>query len=392
MKRLSGIIASQNEAIRNRSAVKYVWQHEIWPHLSRKSESLLPLISKARLAQGKLLTKVGHLGFKLSREARVDILTEEAVKTSAIEGERLNRESVKSSVARHLGLPTAGLPPANRFVDGLVEVLLEATQNYDNPLTAIRLKRWQAALFPTGHSGLSRIRVGKWREQKQSMQVVSGAVGRERVHYEAPPGNRVEEEMRRFLSWWKISLGQEDGLLRSGIAHFYFVTIHPFEDGNGRIARALTDMALAQDEKLSTRYYSLSSQIMEERDDYYRVLEACQKGTGDVTEWLHWYLGCHTRAVEGAQKLIADVLAKAEFWQHRSQTAINERQRKVVNRLLDVGKGGFQGGLTTRKYVSMTRVSRATAFREISDLMEKGFLLQNPAKGRSASYDLRWSD
>ncbi|MBI3292173.1 MAG: Fic family protein [Elusimicrobia bacterium] len=370
--------------------MKYLWQHGSWPRLSWKSESLLPLISKARLAQGKLLAKVARLGFKLSREARADILTEEAVKTSAIEGERLNRESVRSSVARHLGLPTAGLPPSNRSVDGLVEVLLEATQNYDKPLTAMRLKRWQAALFPTGYSGLTRIQVGKWRGQKHPMQVVSGAVGRERVHYEAPPGNRVEEEMRRFLSWWKTRLGQEDGLLRSGLAHFYFVTIHPFEDGNGRIARALTDMALAQDEKLPTRYYSLSSQIMEERDDYYGVLEACQKGTGDVTEWLRWYLGCHTRAVEGAQKLIADVLAKAEFWQYRSQTAINERQRKVVNRLLDAGKGGFQGGLTTRKYVSMTQVSRATAFREISGLLEKGFLLQNPAKGRSASYDLNW--
>lgn len=370
--------------------MRYVWQQERWPRLTWKSEPLLPVISKARLAQGKLLTQVGRLGFKLEREARADVLTEEAVKTSAIEGERLNRESVRSSVARHLGLPTAGLPPPNRSVDGLVEVLLEATQNYAKPLTATRLKRWQAALFPTGYSGLARIRVGKWRGQKQPMQVVSGAVGRERVHYEAPPGERVEEEMGRFLSWWKTSLGQEDGLLRSGLAHFYFVTIHPFEDGNGRIARALTDMALAQDERLSTRYYSLSSQIMEDRDDYYGVLEACQKGKGDVTEWLNWYLGCHTRAVEGAQKLMADILAKAEFWQHRNQAVINERQRKVVNRLLDAGKGGFQGGLTTRKYVSVAKVSRATAFREISDLLEKGLLRQNRAKGRSASYDLHW--
>lgn len=370
--------------------MKYVWQHENWPRLTWKSESLLPRISKARLAQGKLLTQVGQIGFNLSQEARVNILTEEAVKTSAIEGERLNRESVRSSVARHLGLPTVGLPPANRSVDGLVEVLLDAAQNYDKPLTATRLKRWQAALFPTGHSGLSRIRVGKWRGPEQPMQVVSGAVGREKIHYEAPPGDRVEKEMGQFFSWWKISLGHEDGLLRSGLAHFYFVTIHPFEDGNGRIARALTDRALAQDEKLVIRYYSLSSQIMEERDDYYAVLEACQKGTGDVTEWLDWYLGCHTHAVEGTRELIADVLAKAEFWQHRNQTVINERQRKVVSRLLDAGKGKFQGGLTTRKYVSIAKVSRVTAYREISDLLEKGLLRQNPAKGRSASYDLSW--
>ncbi len=369
----------------------FIWQHKNWPKLSWESTSLLPLISKARLEQGKLLTKVTSLGFKLSREAHVDILTEEAVQTAAIEGERLNRESVRSSVAKHLGLSSAGLPSANRHVDGLVEVLLDATQNYALPLTAARLKRWQAALFPTGQSGLTRIRTGKWRGPEHSMQVVSGAIGRERVHYEAPPGDRVEKEMKEFLSWWKTSLGEEEGLLRSGLAHFYFVTIHPFEDGNGRIARALTDMVLAQDEKLSTRYFSLSSQIMEERDAYYTILEASQKGDVDITPWLKWYLGCYGRAVERAEKLIAGVLAKAGFWRHHSQTEISDRQRKVINRLLDVGRGGFQGGLTTRKYVSMTQVSRATAFREISDLLEKGILRQNPAKGRSVSYDLNWS-
>ena len=222
------------------------------------------------------------------------------------------------------------------------------------------------------------------------MQVVSGAVGREKIHYEAPPGKRVEKEMKQFLSWWKASLGNEDGLLRSGLAHFYFVTIHPFEDGNGRIARALTDMALAQDEKLSTRYYSLSSQIMTERNEYYAVLERCQKGTGDITAWLVWFLGCHIRAVEGAGELIANVLNKAAFWQRHAPRELNERQRKVVNRLLDAGKGGFEGGMTTRKYVAMTRASRVTAYREISDLLEKGILQQNSAKGRSVSYDLKW--
>ena len=370
--------------------VKYIWQDKNWPQLRWDSEPLLPLISTARLDQGRLLTKAARLGFKLSREARADILTEEAVKTSAIEGERLNRESVRSSVARHLGLPMAGLAPTNRSVDGLVELLLDATQNYVRPLTAARLRRWQAALFPTGYSGLMKIHAGRWRGQEHPMQVVSGAVGREKIHYEAPPGERVEKEMSRFLSWWKTSRGREEGLLRSGLAHFYFVTIHPFEDGNGRIARALTDMALAQDEKLPTRYYSLSSQIMEEREDYYAVLETSQKGSADVTEWLKWYLGCHSRAVGRAEKLIAGVLAKAVFWQNQNETEINERQRKVVNRLLDAGRGGFQGGLTTRKYVSLAKVSRATAFREISDLLGKGILRQNPAKGRSVSYDLSW--
>ena len=369
----------------------YLWQRKHWPTLRWHSEALLPLISRARLAQGKLLTKVGSFGFKLSREAQADILTEEALTTSAIEGERLNRDSVRSSVARHLGLPAAGLAPANRSVDGLVEVLLDATQRYATPLTAARLKRWQAALFPTGHSGLRKIRTGQWRGSEQPMQVVSGAVGRERVHYEAPPGQRVEQEMKRFLSWWKASATREDGLLRSGLAHLYFVTIHPFEDGNGRIARALTEMALAQDERQPTRYYSLSSQIVEECRAYYRVLEASQKGEGDVTPWLQWYVGCYTRGVERAERLIADVLAKATFWQRHAQVDLNPRQRKVVNRLLDAGKGGFQGGLTTRKYVAMAKVSRATAFREISELMERGLLTQNPAKGRSVSYEVKWT-
>jgi len=368
----------------------YIWQLKQWPKLAWSGEALLPLVGQARLAQGKLLTKVAGLGFKLGREAQADILTEEALTTSAIEGERLNRESVRSSVARHLGLPTAGLAPANRSVDGLVEVLLDATQRHATPLTAARLKRWQAALFPTGYSGLRKIRTGQWRGPEQAMQVVSGAVGRERVHYEAPSGRRVEQDMKRFLSWWKAGAKREDGLLRSGLAHLYFVTIHPFEDGNGRIARALTEMALAQDERQPTRYYSLSSQIMEERSAYYRVLEASQKGNGDVTAWLQWYLGCYTRAVGRAERLIADVLAKATFWQRHSQANVNARQRKVVNRLLDAGKGGFQGGLTTRKYVAMAKVSRATAFREISDLVEQGLLAQNPPRGRSVSYEVKW--
>ncbi|MBI4227382.1 MAG: Fic family protein [Candidatus Omnitrophica bacterium] len=370
--------------------MNYLWQSDTWPRLRWRSEPLLPLISKARVVQGELLTKVAGLGLALSREARADVLTEEAVQTSAIEGEHLNRDSVRSSVAKQLGLPTAGLPPANRSVDGLVEVLLDATQHYEKPLTAARLKRWHAALFPTGWSGLRRIRVGAWRGAEHPMQVVSGAVGRERVHYEAPPGDRVDVEMKQFLSWWKASAVREDGLLRSGVAHLHFVTIHPFEDGNGRVGRALTDMALAQDERLATRYYSLSSQIMKERDDYYRVLETCSKGNGDVTVWLTWYLGCYRRAVEGAQQVLSRVLAKAEFWQRHRDTTLTERQRKVVNRLLDAGPGGFQGGLTTRKYVAMAKASRVTAYREISDLLVNGLLRQNPARGRSASYDLIW--
>lgn len=369
----------------------YIWQHKNWPQMTLKSDALLPHLGQARLAQGNLLGRVKHLGFEHGEEAQADILTEEAIKTSAIEGERLNRQAVRSSVARHLGLPVAGLGPSTRSVDGLIEVLLNATQNYQESLTREKLKGWHAALFPTGHSGFHKIRVGQWRG-KEPMRVVSGPVGRERIHFEAPPGEKVAEEMRLFLSWWDSESQKMDGLLRAGLAHFYFVTIHPFEDGNGRIARALTDMALAQDEKLGVRYYSLSSQIMEEREEYYRILEKSSSKTNhiDVTDWLLWFLGCYQRAIERSDKIIGHVLAKADFWQKHAQTVMNERQKKVVNRLLDAGKGGFQGGLTTRKYVSMAKVSRATAFREISELLEKGLLRQNPAKGRSVSYDLNW--
>lgn len=365
----------------------YIWQHKNWPTLTWKSVALLPLVSQARKAQGVFLARIKSLGFELGVQAHADILTEEAIKTSAIEGERLNRESVRSSVARHLGLSTAGLPPSNRSVDGLVEVLLEAIQNYDQSLTAARLKGWQAALFPTGYSGFAKIRVGQWRG-REPMRIVSGPVGRERIHCEAPPGEKIEKEMKQFLSWWRASLKNEDGLLRAGIAHFYFVTIHPFEDGNGRIARALTDMALAQDEKLRARFYSLSSQIMVERDEYYRVLESCSRGN-DITDWLVWFLGCYQRAIGRAENTIENVLAKAEFWHRHAKTNLNERQQKVVKGLLDAGKGGFEGGMTTRKYVSMNKVSRATAYREIVNLLEKGIFHQNPAKGRSVSYDLK---
>lgn len=368
----------------------WIWQKPDWPNFTWQAEQIINLLSKARLLQGKLLAKVSHMGFELSREASADVLTEEAVKTAEIEGEQLSRESVRSSVARHLGLSTFGLPKPSRSIDGLVSVLIDATHHYDKPLTADRLKSWQAALFPTGHSGLLHIQVGDWRNSEEPMQVVSGAMGREIVHYEVVPGPSVESEMNQFLIWWKSHLGKEDGLIRAGLVHFYFVTIHPFEDGNGRLARVLTDMALAQDEKMPIRYYSFSSQIMKERENYYKVLERCQRGDCDVTAWLVWFLGCYTRAVEGATTLISHVLAKSAFWQYFSQISINERQRKAINLLLDAGKGNFLGGLTTRKYVSINKISRVTAFREISDLIEKKMIIQNPSKGRNISYDLNW--
>lgn len=370
--------------------MKYIWQSDLWPKLKWDSGVLLSLLSRARRVQGNLLGRVKRLGFDLGKEAQADILTEEAVKTAAIEGERLNLQMVRSSVARHLGLREAGLVSVTRSIDGLVDIILDATQKYGSPLSASRIKGWHAALFPSGYSGLHKIRTGRWRG-KEPMRVVSGPIGREKIHFEAPPGEEVEAQMRQFLRWWERSRKDTDGILRAGLAHLYFVTIHPFEDGNGRIARALTDMALAQDEQLNVRYYSLSSQIMEERKTYYDILEKCTNSDNrDVTKWLVWFLECFERAVQKSGLIIGNVLAKADFWQQHAQSVISERQKKVLNRILDAGPGGFEGGLTTRKYVSITKASRATAFREISDMLDKKILRQLPGKGRSAHYDLIW--
>lgn len=370
--------------------MKWIWQQPNWPEFIWETQALLPFLSKARLEQGKLLGRTKELGFELSQEAGADILIEEVIKTSEIEGAYLNRDLVRSSVAKHLGLPSFGLPKASRSIDGLVDILIDATKKYDQPLTAERLMSWQAALFPTGYSGLLRIQVGEWRSGEDPMQVVSGAIGKENLHFEAVPSSCVGNEMDRFLTWWKISLDKIDGLLRAGLAHFYFVTVHPFEDGNGRIARALTDMALAQDEKISTRFYSLSSQIMKEKKEYYDILERCQRGDMNITAWLVWFLASYIRSLESSSNLISKVLAKDSFWKYFSQTALSDRQRKVVNVLLNAGKDEFEGGLTTRKYSSIAKVSRATAFREITNLVEKKVILQNSSRGRSTSYDLNW--
>lgn len=319
---------------------KYVWQRPGWPNLSYNNNRLASLLTKVRFLQGALLGRMKGLGLDLSEEARAEILASEAVKTSAVEGTILDLDSVRSSVARRLGMPSAGLPAPDRYIDGIVEVLLDATSRHDLPLTAERLCGWQAALFPTGYSGLNRINVGKWRGH-EPMRVVSGPVGREKIHFEAPPYEQVDHEIEQFLKWWEKSNGQMDGLIRAGMAHLYFVTIHPFEDGNGRIARALTDMAIAQDERLDRRFYSLSTQIMTERNEYYDILEVSQKGGLDVSEWLDWFLQCTERAINNAEKIISKVLAKAEFWKKHASMKINQRQQKVINLLLDAGPGGF---------------------------------------------------
>jgi Fic family protein len=366
----------------------YLWQRDNWTEFRWDANLLLAPLGECRRLQGRLLEKVRGLGLALETEATADVLVEEAVQTSAIEGERLDERAVRSSVARRLGLPSAGLP-VSRDADGLVSVLLDATLNYDAELTAERLKGWQAALFPTGYSGLHRIVAGEWRGP-EPMRVISGPVGRETVHFEAPPLELVDREMAGFLSWWHGSRGETEGVLRAGMAHLHFLTIHPFEDGNGRIARALTDMALAQDEGEPRRFYSLSSRIMAEREAYYDILEQTQKGDGDITPWLLWFLGCMTRSLERSEALLANVLAKGEFWRRHAGASLSERQCKVVNRLLDAGPDGFEGGLTTRKYASMAGVSRATAFREISQLLEWGMIRQNSGGGRNVSYAIIW--
>ncbi|MFH2065351.1 MAG: Fic family protein [Pseudomonadota bacterium] len=366
--------------------VRYIWQVALWPDFYWDSSTLLEPLGRTRQAQGILLGEADY--FELNMEA--EVLTEDAFTTSAIEGEKLDRQSVRSSVARRLGLPTAGLPPVDRQVDGLVEMLVDATRNFAAPLTAARLKSWHASLFPFGHSGMQKIITGDWRKGKEPMQVVSGPVGKEKVHYEAPPADRVENEVVRFLEWFRHPTKKMDGFMRAAAAHFWFVTIHPFQDGNGRIARAIADMALAQDEQNGCRLYSMSAQIRHEQDKYYEVLEETQKGSGDITGWMTWFLGCLERAIRRAESGVQKSRQKAALWQDMAGLALNERQRKVVNKLFEAGKDGFEGGLTNRKYRGMTRTTRETAKRDIADLVEKGILRKQVGGGRSTSYTLEW--
>jgi Fic family protein len=362
----------------------YIWGNPRWPQFHWDTAALLEPLATARLKQGQLLGNMARLGFELKLEAELAALTEDVVKTSEIEGETLDRNSVRSSLARRLGVPDAGVAPVDRRADGVVEMMLDATQNYLQPLTAQRLFGWQAALFPTGFSGLHPVLTGAWRTDVDGpMQVVSGPVGRQRVHYVAPPASRIEIEMERFLAWFS-GKPTTDGLLRAGIAHLWFVTLHPFEDGNGRIARAIADQALAQSEHVGQRFYSVSSQIRAERKQYYDRLEQAQKGDLGVTEWLLWFLGCFTRAIDGAQTIMANVLRKADFWQKYAGMEFVDRQREMLNRCLQ----GFEGKLTAKKWALITKVSIPTAQRDINDLIERGILQRNPGGSKNTSYDL----
>ena len=364
----------------------YIWNLKQWPKLTWDLEPLSPLLSRVSHEQGRLLGKMEGLGFDLRNEAHLRALTDDVLKSSEIEGENLPPDQVRSSIARRLGLEISGLIPADSEVEGVVEMMTDATVHHDAPLTEDRLFDWHAALFPTGRSGMSRITVGRWREGP--MQVVSGPIGKESTHYEAPPADRLPAEMSDFLNWF-ADTGPMDPLLAAGFAHFWFVTIHPFDDGNGRIARAIADMALARAERSPKRFYSMSAQIRTERNEYYRLLELTQKNGPDITEWMVWFLSCLHRAIEGADQSIGIVLQKARFWQRYAAASLNERQIKVLNRLLD---GGFEGKLTTTKWAKLSKCSQDTAYRDITDLIERGALKKDEAGGRSTSYSLVLED
>jgi Fic family protein len=362
----------------------WIYEHPNWPEFTWDVDALSAKLADIRYRQGRLLGRMEGFGFVLKREASLSILTNDVVKSSAIEGETLNPEEVRSSIARRLGIDIAGLIPASRDVEGSVEMMLDATQ-FSKPLTQNRLFGWHAALFPTGRSGMHRITVGSWRTLEAGpMQVVSGPIGKEKVHFEAPSADRLEAEMNAFLTWFG-KVPDIDPVLKAGIAHLWFVTIHPFEDGNGRIARALEDMALACADQTSDRFYSLSSQIEVERKAYYDQLEHQQRGTPDITDWLVWFLDCLGRAISSAENTIAKVLFKAQLWVAINQKSVNERQRMVINRMLE---DGFEGYIHTSKYAKLAKCSTDTALRDIQELKERGIFIQNPGGGRSTSYRL----
>lgn len=362
----------------------YIHELPDWPKLIWDSEPLAAPLAAVRHEQGRLLGKMEALGFALQNEASLLVLTADVVKSSAIEGETLDADEVRSSIARRLGLDTAGLPQPSRSVEGVVEMMLDATQDYAAELTEDRLYGWHAALFPTGRSGMDRIAVGRWRPAEAGpMQVVSGPMGKERVHFEAPTAERLAKEMTEFLQWFNKQ-DTIDPVLKAGLAHFWFVTIHPFEDGNGRIARAIADLSLARADGVKERFYSMSAQIEAQRKDYYRELEQAQRGELDVTAWLLWFLECLGRAIAASEERLGGVLRKAHLWERINRQPVNERQRLVINRMLN----DFQGFLSTSKYAKLAKCSADTALRDLKELLERGIIVQNPGGGRSTSYRL----
>jgi len=364
--------------------MEYIHEQLGWPELHWNEARLATLLAEVRHRQGRLLGRMEGLGLGLRSEAQLSTLTSDVVKSSAIEGEKLDVEEVRSSIARRLGLEHAGTAVPSRSVEGIVEMMLDATQRYAQPLTAERLFGWHASLFPTGRSGMQKITVGAWRPvEAGAMQVVSGPLGRENVHFVAPSADRLEDEMTAFFGWFESRTGI-DPVLKAGLAHFWFVTIHPFEDGNGRIARAIADLALARADGMAERFYSMSTQIETERKEYYLQLERAQRGALDITAWMEWFLGCLGRAIQRADEMLSGVMHKARTWEKIHPSPVNERQRHVINRLLD----GFEGKLTSSKYAKLAKCSEDTALRDIKALVQRGILIKNEAGGRSTNYSL----
>jgi Fic family protein len=371
----------------------WIHQHPDWPGFTWDAETLASKLADIRNRQGRLLGRMEGLGFELKREASLTTLTHDVVKSSAIEGETLNPEDVRSSIARRLGIDTAGLNPASRperDVEGIVEMMLDATQQFSKPLTKNRMFDWHAALFPTGRSGMHQITTGNWRTTEAGpMQIISGPMGKEKVHFEAPHADRLEKEMQGFLDWFGGGGIDLDPVIKAGMAHLWFVTIHPFEDGNGRIARAISDMALARTDGTKDRFYSLSSQFEAERGDYYDQLEGQQRATPDITGWLSWFLDCLGRAITGAETTLGHVLLKAQLWDTINLKPVNDRQRSIINRMLDEGYKDF---MNTSKYAKMAKCSNDTALRDIQELRDREIFIQNPGGGRSTSYRLKDKD
>ena len=360
---------------------KYIYEYKNWTSFTWRETDINAIFGEVRNLQGQIIGRMSTLGFATKEEATLTTLTLDVIKSSEIEGEKLDYDQVRSSIARRLGINIAGLVQANRNVEGVVEMMLDATQNYHKPLTNKRLFSWHSALFPTGHSGMHKIKVGQYRTGE--MQIVSGAMGKEKVHYEAVPPNRVKEEMNKFLKWFNDN-SPMDPVLKSAIAHFWFIIIHPFDDGNGRIARAISDLLLARADKTKERYYSMSSQILVERKQYYAILQKVQHSNGDITDWLDWFLHCLKNSLIATEVTLQKILRKNEFWIIHENTAFNERQRLVLNKLFD----GFDGKLKSSKWAKIAKCSPDTALRDIKDLIDKGILRQEQEGGRSTNYEL----
>jgi Fic family protein len=363
----------------------YIYQRTQWPRFVWNQENLISRLAAVRHHQGRLMGRMEGMGFNLQAEANLHILTQDVLKSSEIEGEMLNPDQVRSSIARRLGLDIAGLFPADRNVEGVVEMMLDATQNYTMPLTNKRLFAWHSAMFPAGRSGIQAIVSGNYRDNAKAdpMVVVSGSMGKEHIHFQAPDAEVLPAEMNKFLTWFHRE-SATDPVIKAAIAHLWFVTLHPFDDGNGRIARAITDMQLSRADQSAQRFYSMSSQIRIERKDYYDILETTQKGDGDISEWLTWFLNCLDRALTNTDDTLSRVIKKARFWEKHAATILNERQNKMLNKLLD----GFEGKLNSSKWAKMTKTSQDSAGRDIADLLQKGILEKEPSGGRSTSYSL----